>query len=367
MSERDAYPSLTGLRFVLAAWITVYHIVAMYGPQDLANNPLIMAGHARVDMFFVLSGFVLAHVYAVRPQARSSGFDYKRFLVARAARLYPLHLLGLAIVAAGALAAIVIGQAENVAKFTLTGFLANLFMLQSVGIPGAGAWNFPSWTLSAEAFGYLLFPLFIMAGAAMRGRAMVFWGLALMVVGLVGLVWPLLGTGRLSEASQVLGFARGALCMLVGVAARYAFESVELSRLQALVLSIAGALIAFGSAILGLDLWLVAAGGSLMIFGIAALDGKGGTPLAHPVMEMLGRWSFGLFILHVPVFMLVVKAMEILGWDGVLTLPIGALLFAIAMVVGWFAHVYIEEPARHWIRRAYDRRGSSGAPAVKTL
>lgn len=363
--EREVYPSLTGLRFVLAAWITIYHLISMYGSTELAESPFIAVGNARVDIFFVLSGFVLAHVYAVRRQAQERGFDYARFLVARAARLYPLHLLALFVLGVAVAAALVLGRTQEAGQFTAIGLLANLFMLQATVIPEAASWNFPAWTLSAEAFGYLLFPIFIAAGVWMRGRGLAFWGLAVLVVGCVGAVWPLLGNGPLSEATQILGIARGACCMFVGVAARHAFEDTPTTALQAVLIALSGALVAGTAAIQGYDLWMVALGASALIFGVAGIDRAGvATPLAHPTMEMLGRWSYGMFILHVPLFIIMTRGMQILGWDGVLTLPIAAFMLAVVLAVSWPAHRLVEEPMRQWIRSSYDRavRKKSAGP-----
>jgi peptidoglycan/LPS O-acetylase OafA/YrhL len=90
MAEREVFPSLTGLRFGRALWIALYHLVLLYGDAASAHQPWIAVGSARVDIFFVLSGFVLAHVYAVRTGGK---FAFDTFFAARIARLYPLHLL----------------------------------------------------------------------------------------------------------------------------------------------------------------------------------------------------------------------------------------------------------------------------------
>jgi len=357
MGARETFPSLTGLRFVLAAWITVYHLLHSYGPIAAAEHPLIAAGNARVDIFFVLSGFVLAHVYAVRDAAKAKRFDFLQFLVARAARLYPLHLLALAVLGAAVLAAHLVGKGEEVAGYTGLGLLANLFMLQATNIAGSGGWNFPAWTLSAEAFGYLLFPIFIAMGAALRARPLALLALALVIVVALGAAWTGLGMGPLSEATQVFGIIRGAACMLVGVGARYAFDDLSLDRAQAGALAIAGGLIAAASAMLGLDLALVAMGAGALIIGLAGLD-RGGvvTALAGPTLVRLGHWSFALFILHMPVFIITWRVLDAIGWAGELDWRNGLIMLGLAMAVSWPAHALVEEPAREKIRKAFSRK-----------
>lgn len=370
MSEREAYPSLTGLRFVLAAWITVYHLFSMFGPPAIAEHPLLAVGNARVDIFFVLSGFVLAHVYAVRPQARRTPFQFGTFLIARVARLYPLHLLALGILGAAVAAAHVLGRQAEVSDYTVQGLLANLFMLQATNIPGSGAWNFPAWTLGAEAFGYLLFPIFIGIGLALRHAPLRFLGLALLTLGAVGAVWPFFGFGSLAEATQTWGIVRGALCMFVGVAARHAFEAVPMRPIPAIALALSGAAIAAAAAASNLDLWLVALGACALITGIAGLDRAGAaSPLATPALQVLGRWSYALFVLHVPVFLILARAFGMIGWDGVLNWPVGAAMLAIALVVSWPAHVLVEEPTRRAIRAAFQPKPNvtKATPVLKTL
>src|ERR1039458_4042522 len=80
--------ALTSLRFFAAFAVVVYHM-RDYSLAGLRGGPLEKARLA-VDLFFVLSGFILAHVYgAAFTEKRSS---LRAFFVARLARIYPAHL-----------------------------------------------------------------------------------------------------------------------------------------------------------------------------------------------------------------------------------------------------------------------------------
>ena len=100
-------PSLTPLRGVAALWVVLYHYcgTAQFFPNlDITpHSYLISKGYLAVDMFFVLSGFVMAHVYR-RAFSEGVGEHYRGFLMARIARLYPLHvfILSLFVVTAAA-------------------------------------------------------------------------------------------------------------------------------------------------------------------------------------------------------------------------------------------------------------------------
>ena len=344
---RETFPSLTGLRFVLALWIAVYHLVRFYGPPGLAEVWWIKLGDARVDVFFALSGFVLAHVYAMD----AGRFSARDFFAARVARLYPLHLLGLSVLLVAVTGAAGLGRGGEAGGYTPLGFVANLFMLQAWGVPGAAQWNFPVWTLSAEAFAYALFPLVIAFAAPLRRRPFLVWGAGLLVVMAVGAVWPLLGAGPLADATQTFGAVRGALEFLIGVAARFAFTRAKFSASTGSLLASLGVLVAGVGAVANLDLWVVAAGASLLVFAIAGIDRAGAaSPLAHPVMQELGRLSYALFALHIPLFVIMTHVLRVGGVEGPVSAPVGMGMIAVAIAAAALAHHFVEEPARRLLR-----------------
>jgi peptidoglycan/LPS O-acetylase OafA/YrhL len=345
---REVFHSLTGLRFVLAIWITLYHLITMYGQADMASHPLIAVGAARVDGFFLLSGFVLAHIYAVRTGGR---FAYGPFLQARFARLYPLHLLALAMLVAVVAAAHLMGKGEEASAYTPLGLLANLFMLQAWGVPGAGQWNFPAWTLSAEFFAYLIFPAIVAAAAALARRPLLLLLAALGLVAAVEALWASVGQGRLGAMTQHFGIVRGACGVIVGVAARYAFEKANWTVPMAILASLVGAGVAGWAAIQAAPLFALHAGGVVLILGLARLDRLGAaTPLSAALMQRLGEMSYALFVLHVPIFILTTQLLSLAGWNGVLDWAAGAAILALTVGAAAVANRLLEDPAREVIR-----------------
>src|SRR5215468_10370217 len=91
-----AYPGhikpLTSLRFIAAIWVLLYHFRDHLG-LDLGRIGLVANGYLGVDLFFTLSGFILAHVYL--GEVESGRFAYGRFLRNRIARIYPMHVAAL--------------------------------------------------------------------------------------------------------------------------------------------------------------------------------------------------------------------------------------------------------------------------------
>jgi peptidoglycan/LPS O-acetylase OafA/YrhL len=74
--------------------VVLYHYIAIYFSQLNPSNytHFVEKGYLAVDLFFMLSGFVLTHVYR---RAFSEGITkhYRQFLLVRVARLYPLHIM----------------------------------------------------------------------------------------------------------------------------------------------------------------------------------------------------------------------------------------------------------------------------------
>ena len=89
--RRDDIRSLTGLRGVAAWWVVLYHFNELL-PVSVHGWPtaLLGRGYLAVDLFFILSGFIIAYNYL----DGFSAFDprkYLHFLGVRIARIYPLH------------------------------------------------------------------------------------------------------------------------------------------------------------------------------------------------------------------------------------------------------------------------------------
>ncbi len=353
-SGAEMFHSLTGLRFLLACWIAYFHVGLMFDTDGFGALPLLQLGMTRVDVFFVLSGFVLAHVYWARAKAN---FRYGDFMIARVSRLYPLFLLSLAAIGAYLVAGAAIGQPVEAGRYSLRDLAANLFMLQSFGLSEGSDWNFPAWAISAEFAGYLAFPLFLMAATALRTRPVLFLMLALGALGLVELFHEAL-TGRgLNTATTDWGALRGAAAMFVGVAARAAFDKFRMGVRAAAALSLAGALFAVAAALTDLGVLFVAIGAVAFITGLARIDAEGGrTPLAGAPMRFLGGLSYSIFIFHVPAFIIIAKGLEVVGVDFVANAWTAAALVGLLTLVAIPAHYLVEEPAQKAIRAAWKRR-----------
>jgi peptidoglycan/LPS O-acetylase OafA/YrhL len=147
--------NLTPLRGIDAIWVVVFHFQVLIITFILPEQTLLVAkGYLMVDLFFIMSGFIISHVYQQNFQAGIASGNFRRFIVARFARIYPLHLFTLILLI------IFIGGAGNWNPIDdPKAILPNIFLLHSFGLNKVFTWNVPSWSISAEWWAYMVFPL----------------------------------------------------------------------------------------------------------------------------------------------------------------------------------------------------------------
>ena len=160
------YPPLTGLRFVAASAVLLYHFGAGYLHRNGAPHPIVTLlenGFLGVSLFFILSGFILTHTYR---EAAINGRFFGVYALARFARIYPVYLLSLIIALPLPLNPVLTAK-----KAVLV-----LLMIQSWTLPKSilgFSWVWQAWTLSIEAFFYLCFPLLLVLFRNMHTRLLV--------------------------------------------------------------------------------------------------------------------------------------------------------------------------------------------------
>lgn len=206
-------PALTGIRALLAWLVVGFHFsqITPFGDGGDSGHPPLSNGPYAVDCFFILSGFILFHVH---PElGRSPGRqEIGRFLRARMARLYPVHLVMLLLFAASVWGLWLLKgvQPNEPIRFSGSAFLEHLLLLHGWGITSLLTWNYPSWSVSSEWAAYLAAPVLFTLAARLPARTVL---PVAMLVGLILAMW--LDTGevplRLSVPRVMLGFGLGIL------------------------------------------------------------------------------------------------------------------------------------------------------------
>lgn len=160
-------PALTSLRFFASLFVLLLHSRAILPPAVHDYTSIVVRGGLSVDFFMILSGFILSHAYFGSIERGS--FDNVQFFWKRLGRIYPLHLMTLAayvvlICAYPALQAF----AENGEVYALKYVPLHVLLVQDWGGFIQLSLNYPTWSLSAEWFAYLLFPFAVLAVLRLR-------------------------------------------------------------------------------------------------------------------------------------------------------------------------------------------------------
>ena len=162
--------ALTGLRIVAALWVVLFHyrpLIWEASPRlkdDLA--PLFDAGAQGVDLFFILSGFVLTWNYLDRMGPSFSARATAHFLWLRLSRVWPIYLVTMFLAALWIILTLHVGTvpSADVDKLTAVSFVRQLFMVQLWFAPffDDTSWDGPAWSISAEWLAYLIFGLLVL-------------------------------------------------------------------------------------------------------------------------------------------------------------------------------------------------------------
>ncbi|MHA6629060.1 acyltransferase family protein [Pseudonocardia sichuanensis] len=361
---------LTGLRAVAAAWVVLFHFhfTPLPGVAEVVGvlGPLVTAGALGVDLFFVLSGFVIAYTYldelgpALRARATA------RFVWARACRLWPAYALVLHVFGVWLVVRATVGDDGDIAFQAVQPvldagqYVQQLFMVQlwdDARFDGA-SWVGSTWSISAEWLAYLLFPVAALVLFRMRRLpAVVLAGGA--VVLMAPMAWAYLSAGTpyfpWSWLVRILcGFGAGALVYLAvrrtsWTPAARCRASVVAAALPVVVAAglLAGELVApgRGGAVLLLFPLLVAA--------LAVADRGPATVLSTPWLVYGGRLSYCLYLVHIPLFevyWLALARFTVLASGTVLAHVVGGLVLLATVAAAALAHHLVEEPSRRRLR-----------------
>jgi peptidoglycan/LPS O-acetylase OafA/YrhL len=345
-------PALTGIR-ALAALL----VLGMHTEQNVPVGldsllPFFARGYLGVDFFFVLSGFIITHVYLA--SLASPNFSaVKIFLWHRFIRLYPVHITVLA-----GLVAIVpfvgaVGIAlNNPQEWEWNDLLWQLTLLQAWGVAASPGWNVPSWSISAEWFAYLLFPLLAPALMWVRERGIAVL-IAVAVLAAMTLLfamadWPLNTWVGAPALARVFGefLCGAALCRAVALSHKSAAPRGDTLA--------TGAFLAFlFGASMGLQDFVLVAFLALTIFGTATSTGPVRRVLASGPLVWLGEISYSLYMVHFPVLIVVRRLWEEVGfvhWQ-----PAGKIfgfMVTVGLIVAVAAMLFyvVERPARTRLR-----------------
>jgi len=327
---------LTGVRFFAALAVVVFHQGERLA-QPLVDVPFVRDaiswGHSAVPFFFILSGFILSHVYFQKYKFA----DHGHFMWLRFARLWPVHL---AMTAAMVLLAVVWIAAKGQNPHTDQPFsllVPDLLMVRS-WYDEVLIWNIPAWSIQIEWFAYLfLFPLCAWIIRPMRNP----WMLGLVGATLLA-INPLLMPLMPGQIGTIL-------CLFPAGCALYRLRVVlpNLTFANAIVwVSLVGSAVTLALNLPYLG-YLAFAG---IIFGLSYEQGPIARLLSTHALVYGGNISFSLYMSHH-----VVNTWTWTLWDKIGTTGLGPVVvtFASALLAAALVYHCIEVPANEWLRRRW--------------
>jgi len=384
--RRDTLPALTGLRFIAALLVVLFHYQFLVPGLAQSAAPaarVIQAGYVGVSIFFVLSGFILAYTYLDSDGTMRSTVG--AFWHARFARIYPAYALALVIALPIFIDVAVI---RPVGVIHLSDFIKATVLtptlLQAWTPKKAWMWDGPAWSLSVEAFFYALFPFIAVAIARRPVRQIVAIGCFAGCCAIAGPsfyaltipsgIWrvttatygPWVATLKFLPLFHLPEFVIGICTGVIFIHRRNA-DSKRGSFAWITLLSAAAVagILAISDRIpfLFLQDGALALPFAALIYCLALQRGVLAKALSTRAAQLLGGASYSLYLLHLPLGTYLTISGKLLGfawlsgWVGVavyVTVAIGA-----ALVV----FLVVEEPSRRWLRARYEAKVLRSPPS----
>ncbi len=367
MSPDKEIKPLTGLRGIAALYVVMFHF---FIGQHFTNpfTTLLAHGYLAVDVFFVLSGFVMTLTYSHLFDRGHSLASYGKFLGNRIARVYPLYLVGTLC----AFVLILVGVLEAPHLQLRFALLWNLLMMQSWGI--TESLDGPGWSISTEWAAYLLYPAFLLLLA--KNRAGRWVAIALSMGALVFLTLsPAAHTQAVDRAAILdvhdwhygLPVLRCLAEFMLGMIA-YQFSTTAAGTRFASRAWIQDALAVVAIALLMVprtDFFMVCSIPPLLA-GLVRGTSFVARVLSSKPMELAGRYSYSIYLIHTLLY-------GVLGWihhqvnaAGLKHGQTFAALIGISLTIPLAALAYhmIEKPGRAFIRNLIEARSHAVRPPL---
>lgn len=384
-------PNLTPLRGIAALLTVIFHVdlyVGMGGGGLLKfkDSLLISKLYLMVDFFFVLSGFIMCHVYGKWFNNKVEGASFKKFSIARFARVYPLHFFTLLYLVAIRLLFIAVGGEDqepfSALNYTWQSAITNVLLIQSMNVHNWFSWNNAAWSISTEWWMYMLFPFlvapFMRLSSAARVATIVacFGGYLMIMLVLQNFVTRPAALSFITsrptlDISYQYGFLRCLFGFIIGMVIylgyKEGFAKQFFSNGTVLILSAIGFFVCLHFALPD----VISVSFYPFIILSAAYGSKNmNTFFGKKIMQRLGDWSFSIYLVHQPVVYTIFMLMAYLNpakpgapagppraTPGLLSAWMICIIFiAVVLFLSWLSYKYIEVPARNLINNRFKTR-----------
>ncbi|MCP1382526.1 acyltransferase family protein [Runella salmonicolor] len=393
--------NLTPLRGIAALLTVMFHVDLMLGNGGnllvkFEDSLLFTRLYLMVDFFFVLSGFVMYHVYGKWFNESVQKVDFKWFTIARFARVYPLHFftllycIGLKLIffAAGGIDTNPMDAVSN----NWAAIPSHLLLLHSMNVNEWFTWNNASWSISTEWWMYMLFPFLVkpFRGLNSVGRILVVVACFVGYLAITFLIVPIVtvpasipfvavNPADLSiNVSYQYGFLRCLFGFVLGMMVYQFYTEGAAKRLMANGYTLISLTLGLGVCMHFAvpDVFSVAFFPLILLsaaYGSQNMDAFFGTK----PMQRIGDWSFSIYLVHQPLMYTIGSVMTYLNppspnapagpppqMDMLTGWIICVIFIAFTLLVSYLTYRFVEVPARNWINGRY---GKNAVPAVNRV
>jgi peptidoglycan/LPS O-acetylase OafA/YrhL len=374
MNPQPYLSNLTPLRGIAALLVIVFHADLYLGSGvliDPAISPIIQKWYLMVDVFFVLSGFIMGYVYLRDFEAKVSLPSYGNFLKARFGRVYPLHLF--TFVWFVLVYAVMVWtnkyHADPISTLAnnLWALPSHLVLLHGMGLHNFTTWNGPSWSISVEWWMYIVFPVLVplIVRLSKMGRV------ALVCLAWAGMWWIVLDLNPNNplplpftippmynlDVTYDFGFLRCFCEFIIGLVVLLMYrDRVGMKLIGSSVffcLTVCGSLVfmhfdaydTFTVLTFALIIWSAAYNTT----GVSRV-------LTLGPLQRLGDLSYSIYLTHFPVFVTIASALQFfpagpMGRPSTLVAWIICFVWIlITLGVSAITYRFIEVPARSWVK-----------------
>lgn len=340
--------------------VVLYHNLYLFGEKvnflPLGVKAFIAQGEAAVSFFFILSGFILVHVYKDKLETRE---QKKKYFIARFAKIYPLYFLAFALdiprvysyyLSSGDLL-------TGSVKMGVSAF-AYLSMLQSWFPRVTPVWNSPGWSLSCEMFFYICLPF--MLDKILNIRKHLFASLFLYFVPMILFFLITISLSNIEESPLFTTFWRSFPLFRIAefILGALIYNMISLNNRLVRIVRKHVSLVFWGSIALSIliasnpsfekvyDERLLAPLFVLIIMSAYYDNFRGRQIFNNKLLQLLGLSSYAIYIIHQPIKPYILMMSPYFGGDGIAYF-IGVVLFSIGLFY-WF-----EIPVQKMIRRKF--------------
>jgi peptidoglycan/LPS O-acetylase OafA/YrhL len=355
--------SLTPLRGIAALLVAIFHFhgyFLRFVQQE--QSMFIDKGYLMVDLFFLMSGFLIMHVYSTQFAEKITVNAFKKFMLARFARVYPLHIIVLLV-----LVAYYFIRVNEVDPFFKPGtILYNTFLLHSLPFNNELTWNVPSWSISAEWWAYMLFPVLCLL--LYKKKKITIAVLLTISIASYLFLWfyisPYKEAGMISpknlDVTYNYGFLRSIAGFILGMLLYFLYQDDKIKNyckpdwLCAIV-----TLLLLAGMHLGIqDIYFVPLF-CVLIIAFTSNTGKAAAALNNKALIYLGDISYSVYMLHFPLILIVQMiayklnnqskaSLNVSFWPG---LGYCILFIAVLIVLSALSYKILEQPCRRYVNK----------------